>query len=124
MYFQMMQAGQVIQAPPRGHSFNSLIHEEDIVRSVEPLLKAATVPATILNWNSGVATDERELIEYVAAISGLAPKIEEDPKAGFNGGIGDVTALTKIAGRFRDEWRQGVFETLSKRFPEHRFRSV
>jgi len=122
MVFQAMLAGQPIPVPPDGQSYCSLIHESDIAAQVPALLSAASVPATIVNWCGDELTDEAEMVRYIAAISGLDPKLEVTEGAGYYGGMGDVSGRRAITGPCRIGWREGVLESLQRRFPQHEFR--
>ncbi len=124
MLFQAMQAGHAIPVPPDGSSYCSLIHEDDLARQVPALLQAASVPATIVNWCSDEITDEAEMIRFVAAISGLQPKLEVTPGAGYFGGMGDVTGRRAITGPCQVDWREGILDALQRRFPGHEFRNL
>jgi nucleoside-diphosphate-sugar epimerase len=119
--FRAMLAGEPIKIAAGAPSYCSLIHEDDIVAQVEPLLRAASVPATIVNWCGDEGLDEVELYRYMAEISGIAPKLVPDPNGGYYGGVGDVTRRTAITGPCKVRWREGVLRTLRARFPDHAF---
>jgi nucleoside-diphosphate-sugar epimerase len=123
MLFRQMLAGETIPVPPRGTSFCTLVHNQDIVDQVEPLLNAASVPATIVNWAGDEAVDEREMIDYMAAIAGLEPRFDERPEAGFYGGVGDPARRIAITGPARHGWKAGFLEMARANYPDHSFRA-
>jgi len=124
MIFQQMLAGTPIAVPPRGRSFAPLVNNADIVAQVEPLLDAARVPATIVNWTGDEAVDERDMIDHLAAIAGLAPTLEERPEAGFYGGVADPARRIAITGPARYRWKAGFLAMLRANYPERSFNSA
>ena len=119
--FRRMLAGETINRPTRKFYY-SLIHEDDFVSHVEPFLKAASVPATIVNWCSDEITEEREIYDYIAKISGFTPTYVDDEGGGYEGGgIGDPTARKAIAGPTKVTWKKGILNSLRARFPDHKF---
>ncbi len=122
-YFKDMMAGKTIVVPPRGRSFCPLIHNGDVVEWVEPLLAAASVPATIVNWAGDETVDEREMCEYMARIAQLPVQFIEDPKAGYLGGAADPAKRRAITGPARP-WKKSFLEMLRENYPDHRFVEV
>lgn len=119
-YFQDMLAGKPVVVPPRGKSFCPLIANQDIVDWVEPLLNAATVPATIVNLTGDDFVDEREMCEYMAQIAGLDVEFSEHPDAGYYGGIADTERRRAITGAARP-WKESFLEMLSANYPDRQF---
>jgi nucleoside-diphosphate-sugar epimerase len=120
--FNQIRSGENLVVAPVGAAFCSLIHEDDIVAQVEPLLRAATVPAQIINWCGDETIDEREMLAYIIALMGAQPELVEHPDAGFRGGIGDVTRRQRFTGPCRVSWQDGVKSSLTRRFPDYPFR--
>ena len=123
MLFSQMRSGEPLKVPPVGVAFCSLLHEDDIADQVAPLVQGAAVPAQIVNWCGDDGIDEIEMIRYVAGIMGMEPNLQEDPTAGFRGGIGDVTGRKKFTGPCKVLWREGVKQSLQKRFPDYLFKA-
>lgn len=123
-YFQAMLTGKPIVVPPRGRSFCPLIHNSDVVDWIEPLLAAATVPATIINWAGDEIVDERDMCEYMARIARLPIEFVEDPKAGYRGGAADPTKRRAITGPARHSWKKSFLEMLRSNYPDHVFVDV
>jgi nucleoside-diphosphate-sugar epimerase len=94
----------------------SPIHDDDIVAQVEPLLDAATVPATIVNWCGDEAVSVQEWSAYFGELLGVDVEIEvtEAPGASI-GSVGDVRKRTSITGPCRVGWRDG-FRRLAEQF--------
>jgi nucleoside-diphosphate-sugar epimerase len=122
-YFKDMMAGKPIVVPPRGRSYCALVHNSDVVEWVEPLLGAASVPATIVNWTGDDYVDERDMCEYMARIARLDVEFIEDPKAGYYGGVADPTRRRAITGPARP-WKKSFLEMLRANYPDHTFVEV
>jgi UDP-glucuronate 4-epimerase len=121
MVFKRMAAGEEIRVPSRPFYY-SLIHEDDLIAHVEPFLRAASVPATIVNWVGDEITGEREMYDYIAKVSGITPKYVIDDMGGYEGGgLGDPTRRQAITGRNKLDWRAGVLKTLRDNFPDRKF---
>jgi nucleoside-diphosphate-sugar epimerase len=110
-YFLRMRADEPIPIGSKPRTV-SLIHEDDIVRNVEPLLKAAAVPATIVNWGDDEAVDERELYTYVGKLAGKTPRfVVDDAKAGAVL-AGDAEMRRAVTGPSQVHWKDGLRRTL------------
>jgi nucleoside-diphosphate-sugar epimerase len=118
MAVKAMLAEGKLKVPPRGVSYCSPIHNAEVIEQIEPLLAAASVPATIVNWVGDEGVDERELLEYMAEVAGIHVQFEEDPAAGYRGGVGDPARRIAITGPSRRLWREGHREMLKANFPE------
>jgi hypothetical protein len=102
--------------------YYSPVSETDVVATVEPLLKAAAVPAEIINWSSGEVLERQELYDYLGQVSGVSPVYaDDDPEHGDIGGLPNIARLSAIAGPARIKWREGVLQTLRTNFPTHKF---
>src|SRR3954452_11489676 len=68
----------------------SPIHDDDICAQLEPLLAAATVPATIVNWAGDEPASVQEYCAYFGELLGVQPEVvvEEIPGAS-HGSVGD-----------------------------------
>jgi UDP-glucuronate 4-epimerase len=121
MVFKRMAAGEEIHVPSRPFYY-SMIHEDDFVANIEPFLRAATVPATIVNWVGDEIAGEREMYDYIARISGFTPKYVTDDMGGYEGGgLGDPKRRQAITGPNKRGWKAAILKTLRDNFPEHKF---
>ena len=102
----------------------SPIHDDDICAQLEPLLDAATVPATIVNWCGDEPVSVQEYSAYFADLLGTEAEIvvEKIPGAS-HGSVGDVTKRTAITGPCRVGWREG-FRRVAEHFHPERVRSA
>jgi nucleoside-diphosphate-sugar epimerase len=94
----------------------SPIHDDDICAQLEPLLDAASVPATIVNWCGDEAVSVQEWSKYFGELLGVDARVvvEEIPGASI-GSVGDTTKRTSITGPCRVGWRDG-FRRVAERF--------
>jgi nucleoside-diphosphate-sugar epimerase len=94
----------------------SPIHDDDIQAQLEPLLDAATVPATIVNWGGDEPVSVQEYTAYFGELLGVEPTVlvEEIPGAS-RGSVGDHTKRSSITGPCRVGWREG-FRRMAERF--------
>jgi nucleoside-diphosphate-sugar epimerase len=124
MTFKKMRAGEAILKPARKFYY-SMIHEDDIVAQVEPLLRAAATPPPIVNWCGDGVTEEGEIYAYIGRISGIQPKIVADDCGGYaGGGLGHPGGRKAITGPNQVGWKQGILKSLRANFPDHEFADV
>lgn len=97
----------------------SPIHDDDICAQLEPLLDAAAVPATIVNWCGDEPVSVQEYTAFFADLLGTEAKVvvEEIPGAS-HGSVGDVTKRTAITGPCRVGWRDGFRRVAEHFYPE------
>jgi nucleoside-diphosphate-sugar epimerase len=93
----------------------SPIHDDDIAAQLEPLLDAASTPATIVNWCGDDAVSVQEWVPYLGELVGVDPEIVVTPVPGASvGSVGDPTKRTSITGPCQVHWRDGF-----RRMVEH-----
>lgn len=116
-HFDALLAGQMIT--PRWDPLPySPIHADDIVEMIEPLLDAARVPATIVNFCGDEAVSSQAWIAHMAGLIGVTPKIEVRPVPGASlGSVGDVSKRLSITGPCKVQWRDGLRRVIEVRNP-------
>jgi hypothetical protein len=94
----------------------SPIHDDDIAAQLEPLLDAASVPATVVNWCGDQAVSVQEWSAYFGALLGVDVQVEvtEAPGASI-GSVGDHRKRASITGPCTVDWRDG-FRALAQQF--------
>jgi len=96
----------------------SPIHGEDIADMIEPLLGAASVPATIVNFCGDEAVSSQEMIRYMAGLIGVTPKITVSPIPGASiGSVGDPAKRIGITGPCRIKWQDGLRQVIEELHP-------
>jgi nucleoside-diphosphate-sugar epimerase len=84
------------------------IHIEDMAWQVEPLLDAASTPATIVNWCGDHPVTVQDWCDQAGELSGSQPEVmvREVPKAPCNNAA-DATRRLSVTGECRVEFRDG-----------------
>jgi len=96
----------------------SPIFEDDINAQVGALLKAATSPATIVNWGGDEPVSVQEWASYAGELMGVEPVVEVVPVDGtLRGSIADTALRMSITGRCMVDWREGIRRTIAIRHP-------
>ena len=117
-HLDWMLAGQPIQMRGPGPIYYSPIHQDDMNAQVEPLLAAASVPATIVNWAGDKAVTAEEWIAYLGELRGVEPRIEYLPNPSQSCGVvSENTRRLSITGPCRVEWRDGFRQMADVRHP-------
>lgn len=116
-HFDLLLAGRTIT--PRWDPLPySPIHVDDIAEMIEPLLGAASVPATIVNFCGDEAVSAQAWIAHMAGLLGVTAKVEIRPVPGASlGSVGDVTKRLSITGPCKVNWRDGLRRTIAERNP-------
>jgi nucleoside-diphosphate-sugar epimerase len=113
-HLQAIAAGQPVQTRWDPIPY-SPIHDDDIAAQVEPLLGAASVPATIVNWAGDDAVSVQEWSAWFGELLGVDAKVvvKEIPGAS-RGSVADPAKRRSITGPARVHWKQGF-----RRMVEH-----
>jgi nucleoside-diphosphate-sugar epimerase len=118
MHLDAIAAGEPVQTRWDPIPY-SPIHDDDIAAQVEPLLGAATVPATIVNWCGDDAVSAQEWSAYFGELLGVDPVVEVTPiPCASLGSVGDVTKRKSITGPCRVYWRDGFRRLVEQFYPE------
>ena len=97
----------------------SPIHQDDINAQIGPLLDAASVPATIVNWAGDEVVTVQEWCAYVGSLIGTIPEVNVEPAPGTSiGAIADVTKRRSITGPCAVPWKDGMRAALVARHPD------
>ena len=97
----------------------SPIHDDDIAAQLEPLLDAATVPATIVNWAGDQAVSVQEWSAYFGELLGVEAEVVVTPVPGASvGSVADPTKRISITGPCRVDWRDGFRRVTEHFYPQ------
>jgi nucleoside-diphosphate-sugar epimerase len=97
----------------------SPIHDDDIARQLEPLLGAATVPATIVNWCGDDAVSVQEWSAYFGELLGVEAEVVVESVPGASvGSVGDPTKRISITGPCQVGWRDGFRRVAEHFYPD------
>lgn len=85
------------------------IHDDDILAQLEPLLEAAGVPATIVNWAGDEIVTVQQWCLAMGELLGRPAHVETRPVPGTHRGlVADVGRRREIAGRCHVHWKDGL----------------
>ncbi len=113
-----MMAGSVVPLRAPGPTAYSPIHQDDMNAQVEPLLAAASIPATIVNWAGDDAVTVEEWCQYLSELTGRTPIYEyRDYPHSIRGAISENTRRRALTGPCRVEWKEGFRQTFEARYP-------
>jgi len=97
----------------------SPIHDDDIYAHIEPLLDAASVPATIVNFAGDEHVPLQEWVKYGAGLLGIEPRFEVMAIPGTSrGSAADHHRRLAITGPCRVPWRDGIRAALTELYPD------
>ncbi|HZO08451.1 MAG TPA: NAD(P)-dependent oxidoreductase [Myxococcota bacterium] len=113
----MMKGGVAIPVHATRPSRYTPIHEDDIIGSIPGLLRAASVPATIVNWGGQEHVSIEEWCEYLGELTGLEPRCEVSPQALDSVQV-DTTRLVELVGPAKVSWKEGFRRMVEARAPE------
>jgi UDP-glucuronate 4-epimerase len=117
LYFQRMLAGEPIAVPLEGQNWFSPLYLDDLVAQVPALFRAATTPATLVNWGGDEAigvTDTVRLLEQLTGVSAeLVPSEVTRETYQF-----DPTRRRSITGPTSVSWQEGLRATLAALYPD------
>jgi len=121
MHLDAIAAGEPVQTRWDPIPY-SPIHDDDVISQVEPLLDAASVPATIVNWCGDEAVSAQQWSPYLGGLIGAKAVVEVTPIPGASlGSVGDPTKRMSITGPCRVHWRDG-FRRMTEHFYSDRVR--
>lgn len=97
----------------------SPIHQDDINAQVEPLLAAAAIPATIVNWGGDDVVGPQDWCAYFGELTGRAPEVVVREMPGTQrGSVLDASKRRTLTGPCRVGWRDGMRRMFEARYPD------
>jgi len=110
--------GRSVEARWDPYPYNP-IHESDIQRMLEPLLAAAAVPATIVNWGGDEAVTVQQWCDYMAGLLGVPAHVTIRHAEGDSRGNRIDTGKRKaLTGPSRMSWKDGLKQSLAALYPD------
>ena len=96
----------------------SCIHEDDIFAQVEPLLAAASVPATVVNWGGDEPVSPQQWCAYFGELTGITPDVVVKHLPGTQrGSTLSSEKRRSITGPCKVAWKDGMKRMLEERYP-------
>ena len=97
----------------------SPIHYDDINRHIAPLLDAASVPATIVNFAGDSPVTVQQWSKYFADLLGVQAEVRVEVVPGASvGSVGDHAKRTSITGPCTVDWRDGFRDMAAHHYPD------
>lgn len=117
MILEGMKAGRPVVLGPHGATRAAPIHHDDLFDQLPGMVRAASVPATIVNWAGDEAVSMMEMCAFMGELTGC--KAEFVISEGVSGNRpSDPKRRQKLAGFCRVDWREGVRRMIEKLHPE------
>lgn len=117
-HLDMVAAGQTITLRSDPNPY-SPIHEDDICWQTEPLLAAASVPATIVNWGGDEPVSAQQWCQHFGVLTGKTPQIRTVAQPGTQPGVVlDTAKRLALTGPARVHWRDGMARMFENRYPD------
>ncbi len=113
----MMEHGVPIAVNTDAPSTYTLIHEDDIIRSIPALLDAARVPAEIINWSGQDHVSIEDWCAYLGELTGLEPKFQYTPDT-LPSVMSSNDKLQRIAGPTQVDWQDGLRRMVEAMRPD------
>lgn len=108
MHLDMLASGRSVSARWDPAPYQP-IHDEDILAQLEPLLGAASVPATIVNWAGDEVVTVQEWCAAMGELLGRPARVETRPVPGTHRGlVADVGRRRALTGPCKVHWKDGI----------------
>ena len=111
-------AGRPIRLAESRTTTMSPINERDMLQHLDVFVRAASVPATVVNWAGDQAVGIEEMVRYMADLIGATPVIERTDDGAIPNRISDPTFGRSIGMEWRVRWRDGIRQMIEARHPE------
>lgn len=115
---EALLAGRPIRLAKSRTTTMSPINETDMVGHLEPMIRACSVPATVLNWGGDEAVSIEEMARYMAGLIGVEPRFEFTDDGVVPNRITDPAFGRSIGLEWHVKWRDGIREMILARHPE------
>lgn len=113
----MMKSGVPIPVHIDAPSVYVPFHQDDIIRTIPPLLEAASVPAKTINWCGQEQVSIEEWCAYMAELTGLTPKFAPTENT-LESVITDNSEMQKLVGPAQVHWKDGIRRMIEKLQPD------
>ncbi len=110
--------GEPITIPKSWPCLHMPIHEDDISAQIEPLLAAAQVRTTVLNWGGDDMVSVEEFTDYLGSLTGFTPHYNKTDENPLPQGALDNTRRLALLGPCTVKWRDGMRRMLAARHPD------
>jgi len=113
----MMKGGVPIPVHRDGPSRYTLLHQRDILRTLPGLVRAASVPARIVNWCGSEHVAIEEWCAWLGELTGLEPEFAPTENT-LESVMTSDARMREWAGPAEVPWKQGIREMVEALAPE------
>jgi UDP-glucuronate 4-epimerase len=110
----MIKNGAPIPVHTNKPSQYTLLHQDDINRTVTGLVEAASVPARIVNWSGQTHVAIEEWCAYLGELIGVEPKFDYTDKT-LESVMTDNTRMRELVGPAEVDWKVGLRRMVEDR---------
>lgn len=116
-HLMMIKNGTPIPVHTNAPSQYTLMHQDDINRTVTGLVEAATVPARIVNWSGQEHVSIEEWCAYLGELIGVEPKFDVTDQT-LESVMTDTTRMQALVGPAKVTWKEGLRRMVEDRHPD------
>jgi nucleoside-diphosphate-sugar epimerase len=113
----MIKNGTPIPVHTNKPSQYTLIHQDDINRTVGGLVEAASVPARIVNWSGQEHVAIEQWCGYLGELIGVEPKFDYTQNT-LESVMTDNSRMRELVGPAKVEWKDGLRRMVEARHPD------
>ena len=118
-HLDWMIAGETVTLRAPGQVPYSPIAQDDLNAQIEPLLAAASTPATIVNWAGDEVVTQEQWCDHLAALAGVEPKYAwREYPGSITGAASDSTKRRSLTGPCAVTWQEGMAAMQHARYPD------
>ena len=115
--------GEPIVVAKDGEKLRSPIHNDDVIGFIEPLLGAASVPATVVNCGGDDPVSVEMMARYMGELLGIAPTFKVHDPYPWPYGHLDPTKRKTITGPCTVPWKAGMRKLIASYYPDLKMRA-
>ncbi len=116
-HLQMIKSGVPIPIHTNAPSQYTLLHQDDINRTVSGLVQSASVPARIVNWSGQEHVSIEEWCGYLGGLIGIEPKFAPSDQT-LESVMTDNARMRELVGPAQVDWREGLRRMVEDRHPD------
>ncbi len=116
-HLMMIKNGTPVPVHTNKPSQYTLIHQDDINRTVAGLVQSASVPAQIVNWSGQEHVAIEEWCGYLGSLIGVEPKFDYTENT-LESVMTDNRRMRELVGPTEVEWKDGLRGMVEARHPD------
>ena len=116
-HLMMIKNGTPVPVHTNQPSQYTLIHQDDINRTVAGLVQSASVPAQIVNWSGQEHVAIEEWCDFLGELIGVAPKFDYTETT-LESVMTDNRRMRELVGPAEVDWKDGLRRMVEARHPD------